>query len=126
MAQVLIIDDQVNSARMLSAALAMLGHQPIEAYHGQQALEIISHDGPDLILLDYMMPGMNGLETLEQIRRLPDANDIPVYFLTAAQDRYLEERALRAGASGLLTKPISMKTLESVLPNGSNGSAKAS
>jgi len=118
MAQVLIIDDQVYSVRMLSAALAMLGHRPIEAYHGQQALEIIRHNGPDLILLDYMMPGMNGLETLEQIRRLPDANDM--------QDRYLEERALRAGASGMLSKPISMKTLESVLPKGSNGSAKTS
>lgn len=123
MAQVLIVDDQVQSARMLSTALAFLGHQPIEAYHGQEALEIVRHGGADLILLDYMMPGMNGLETLEQIRNLPDARHIPIYFLTAAQDRYLEERALIAGASGMLIKPISIKTLESVLPKRGNGSA---
>lgn len=115
MAQVLIIDDQVNSMKMLSMAVRMLGHEALEALRGEDAVEMVNGSKPDIVFLDYMMPGMDGLTTLEHIRRLPNAEDLPIYLLTATNDMYLEERAREAGARGFLQKPVNLDELEILL-----------
>lgn len=115
MAQVLIIDDQIQSVKMLSMAVRMLGHETLEALRGEDAVAMVHGSKPDIVFLDYMMPGMDGLSTLEQLRSLPDAADLPIYLLTAASDIYLEERAREAGAQGFLKKPVNLTELEGLL-----------
>ena len=114
MARILIVDDEINSARLVSMAIGMMGHETIEAYRGDQAVEMIRGETPDLILLDYMMPGMNGLETLAQIRSM-FGEQIPVYMLTAAQDYYLKDQVMAGGASGWFTKPLDLDKLEGII-----------
>ena len=114
-AQVLIIDDQVHSVKMLSMAVRMLGHEAIEAMRGEDEVEMVNGSRPDVVFLDYRMPGMDGLATLEHLRSLPNAADLPIYLLTATKDFYLEERARAAGARGFLQKPVNLDDLEVLL-----------
>ena len=125
MAQVMIVDDQINTAKMLSMAVTVLGHEPLELYRGEDAVEMLRSSHPDFILLDFMMPGMNGLRTLEEMRTIPNGEHVPIFLLTAAQDHYLEEQANAAGATGFLPKPLNLKILEAILrKNGKDGSGK--
>ncbi|TET29930.1 MAG: response regulator [Anaerolineales bacterium] len=122
MAQVMIVDDQINTANILAMAVNMLGHESLELYRGEDAVEMLRTVQPDFVLLDYMMPGMNGLRTLEEMRTIPNGEHVPIFLLTAAQDRYLEEQAKEAGATGFLPKPLNLDLLESILhKNGNNG-----
>ncbi len=128
MAQVMIVDDQINTAKMISMAVTMLGHESLELYRGEDAVEMLRTVQPDFVLLDYMMPGMNGLRTLEKMRTIPNGEHVPIFLLTAAQDRYLEDQAKEAGATGFLPKPLNLDLLETILCNkginGNNGSGK--
>ena len=128
MAQVMIVDDQITTAKMLSMAVAMLGHESLELYRGEDAVEMLRTVKPDFVLLDYMMPGMNGLRTIEKMRTIPNGEHVPIFLLTAAQDHYLEEKAKEAGATGFLPKPLNLDLLESILhkngKNGNNGSGR--
>jgi CheY-like chemotaxis protein len=114
-AQVLIIDDQIQSVKMLSMAVRMLGHEAVEALRGEDAVEFVNGSKPDVIFLDYMMPGMDGLKTLEHLRSLPNAENLPIYMLTATNDIYLKERAQEVGAQGFLQKPVNLEELEGLL-----------
>ena len=100
---------------MLSMAVRMLGHDVLEALGGEDAVKLVNGSKPDIVFLDYMMPGMDGLRTLEELRNLPDAEDMPIYLLTATSDNYLEERARAAGAKGFLRKPVNLNQLEGLL-----------
>jgi CheY-like chemotaxis protein len=121
----MIVDDQINTAKMLSMAVTMLGHEPLELYRGEDAVEMLRSSQPDFVLLDFMMPGMNGLRTLEEMRTTPNGEHVPIFLLTAAQDNYIEEQAKEAGATGFLPKPLNLSILEKILQkNGKNGSGK--
>lgn len=125
MAKVMIVDDQINTAKMISMAVNMLGHESLELYRGEDAVEMLRSVQPDFVLLDFMMPGMNGIRTLEEMRTIPNGEHVPIFLLTATQDHYLEEQAKEAGATGFLPKPLNLKTLETILrSNGKNGSGK--
>jgi len=125
LSQVMIVDDQINTAKMLSMAVTMLGHEPLELYRGEDAVEMLRFSQPDFVLLDFMMPGMNGLRTLEEMRTTPNGEHVPIFLLTAAQDNYLEEQAKEAGATGFLPKPLNLAILEKILrKKGKNGSEK--
>ncbi len=111
MARILIVDDENTTVDMLSLVLSLSGHDPIPAYNGEQALEIIANGRPDLVLLDLMMPGIDGYETLRRLRKLPEGDGVPVIIVTASTDENLEERVHDAGADGCLRKPLDMTTL---------------
>jgi CheY-like chemotaxis protein len=112
MARVLIVDDQAATVDLISATLRILGHEPISAYNGEQALEVTTESTPDIILLDLMMPGIDGLETLRRLRQTPGLEDIPVIVVSAGQEFDLEDRVREAGGAVLLPKPISMDQLQ--------------
>ncbi len=121
----MIVDDQINTAKMISMAVNMLGHESLELYRGEDAVEMLRSVQPDYVLLDFMMPGMDGLRTLEEMRAIPNGEHVPIFLLTAAQDRYLEEQAKDAGATGFLPKPLNLVILETILStNGKHGSGK--
>src|SRR5690606_27859129 len=82
------------------------GYEVLSASDGEAALETASAQVPDLMLLDMMMPGMDGFELIDRIKQLPDLGQVPVVFLTAAQDRDMLLRAFDAGAVDYVTKPF--------------------
>ena len=115
MARVLIVDDEKSNAGILSLVVTQLGHEPIEAYSGQHAIESFTEHQPDLILLDYMMPGINGLMTLHQIRQLPGGKRPAALLITASQLRSVEEEAKSVGVVGLLRKPLNLNSLKALI-----------
>jgi CheY-like chemotaxis protein len=111
MAQILIVDNDFEATRVLDRAVQVLGHEAKCAYGGQEALDLLSAARPDAVLLDMMMPGLDGYETLCRMRALPAAGNLPVLIVTAGDDCDSEERLIQAGACGVLHKPVSLNEL---------------
>jgi two-component system, sensor histidine kinase and response regulator len=104
--RILVVDDQPANLRVVGALLSRHGYEVQAADKGEEALALAAASTPDLLLLDMMMPGMDGFALLEKLRELPQLQRAPVVFLTAAQDRDLLLRAFRAGAVDYVTKPF--------------------
>ncbi|MBR1560429.1 MAG: response regulator [Clostridia bacterium] len=108
---ILVVDDNRTNLQIIRDVLEP--HYTLQlAISGEMALKFIARKKPDLILLDLMMPGMNGKECFQEIRRDPDNSRIPVIFLTASQDEDVEVECLNLGASDFITKPIVPEILE--------------
>jgi two-component system cell cycle response regulator len=105
-AMVLVVDDNERNLRLLEALLANEYFSVLTAMDGYQALKIAKDKKPDIILLDVMMPGMDGFETCAKLKSEPDLTHIPVVMVTALSDREDRVRGLEAGADDFLTKPI--------------------
>lgn len=114
-AKVLIIDDDPDTLTLIAMALRVLGHQPIRARGGREALEILAAQTPDLILLDLMMPEIDGYETLRRIRALPGMPYVPVAVVTASAEHGVEQRVARYGGNAVYRKPITISMLEGVI-----------
>jgi CheY-like chemotaxis protein len=111
-ATVLLVDDEPDIRKIGRLSLERVGGwQVLCAESGQRALELACDGQPDLILLDVMMPGMDGLSTLEQLKREPRTAAIPVLFLTAKVRPRELELYTRAGAAGVIHKPFDPLTL---------------
>ncbi len=115
MACFLIVDDERNTVGLLALAVAQLGHEPIEAYSGPQAIQLIPDRNPDLVILDYLMPGMNGIETLDRIRKLEGGELVPIVILSARQDYKLKDCVISASATDHQRKPIRLSELSSLI-----------
>lgn len=115
MAKVLIVDDDPATVELLTMAVQLKHHHAIAAYNGMEALDQLDAASPDLILLDLMMPGIDGLETLARIRQHDRHHRIPVILVTASSDESLDRRVIEAGGNGCLRKPVSMDTLEEAI-----------
>ncbi|MDH0748700.1 response regulator [Pseudomonas sp. GD03842] len=103
---ILIVDDTPDNLALLSDALDEAGYMVLVALDGTSALNRIQRRRPDLILLDAMMPGLDGFETCRQIKRQPDTANIPVLFMTALTDSEHVVQGFEAGAIDYVTKPI--------------------
>ena len=104
--RILVVDDQSANVRVVKALLERHGYVVTAASNGKDALAAAAGETPDLLLLDMMMPGMDGFELLAALRELPGFRQVPTVFLTAAQDRDLLLRAFEAGAVDYVTKPF--------------------
>jgi signal transduction histidine kinase len=104
--RLLVVDDQPANLKAVSSLLSRHGFEVTTATQGEQALGLADVQAPDLMLLDMMMPGMNGFELFAELRKRPALQQVPVIFLTAAQDRELLLRAFAAGAVDYVTKPF--------------------
>jgi len=102
---ILVVDDLPQNVRLLDAVLAPHGYRVLTAGSGAQALEHLTRDKPDLVLLDVMMPDMDGYETCRQIRHNPTTAYLPVIMITASGATE-KVRALDAGADDFVTKPF--------------------
>jgi two-component system sensor histidine kinase/response regulator len=105
-ATVLVVDDNDANRSLARHTLEDEGYRVLEASAGEEALAIVEREGPDCILLDVRMPGMDGFAVCERLRALPRGADTPVVFLTALRDVETFDRALRAGGDDFLTKPV--------------------
>jgi DNA-binding NtrC family response regulator len=105
-ARILIVDDEPFNVDLLEQQLEEQGYETCTASDGSQALEVLEREQPDLVLLDWMMPGMNGIEVLEKMRSTPQWRTLPVIMLTARGTTEDKVRGLDAGADDYVTKPI--------------------
>jgi two-component system sensor histidine kinase/response regulator len=103
----LVVDDQPANIQIIGSMLGSLGHEIVPASDGATALKRIAMRAPDLILLDLLMPVMDGFEVCAKVKANPDWREIPVIFLSAADDKELIVRALDSGAIDFITKPFS-------------------
>jgi signal transduction histidine kinase len=110
-ATVLVVDDNLQNREVAEGHLVGAGYAVVQAEGGAEALALIPALRPDLVLLDVLMPGMDGYETCRAIRALPEHNDLPVLFLTALGDLETHKAALESGADDFLTKPINRTEL---------------
>jgi signal transduction histidine kinase len=104
--RVLIVDDERRNVELLKVMLAPEGYMILTASNGPEALGLLEDQRPDLILLDVMMPGMDGYEVTGKIKANPTTKNIPVIMLTALDDRNARMLGLNAGAEDFLTKPV--------------------
>jgi two-component system sensor histidine kinase/response regulator len=104
--RVLVVDDQPANIQVVGSVLGKLGYEIVPAADGPSALKRIALRLPDLILLDVIMPGMSGFEVCRQIRENPAWKDIPVIFVSAADDKDLVVRAFNEGGVDYVTKPF--------------------
>ena len=109
--RVLIVDDEAPIREMLTLALEMAGYECLEADNAQAAMTQVVDARPDLILLDWMMPGTSGIELARRLKKDPMTGDIPIIMLTAKGDEDNKVQGLEAGADDYITKPFSPREL---------------
>lgn len=108
---ILVVDDTPASVGMLQAALEQENYQVLIATSGEKALERINLINPDLILLDIMMPGIDGYETCLQLKSNAKTRDVPIIFLSALSETFDKVRAFSIGGVDYLTKPVEPEEL---------------
>ena len=108
---ILLAEDNEANTMTVLGYLKAKGYQVLLAKNGQEAVALAQSETPDLILMDIQMPGMDGLEAMQQIRREPTLVDVPIIALTALAMTSDRERCLAAGASDYLSKPIQLRQL---------------
>jgi two-component system sensor histidine kinase/response regulator len=108
---VLVVDDNLQNREVAEGHLMSAGYVAIQADGGESALVLFEDRRPDLVLLDVVMPRMDGFETCRRIRALPGGRDTPILFLTALGDLGTHKAALDSGADDFLTKPINRTEL---------------
>lgn len=129
--KILIVDDNAENRMFLKDLLLPLGFEVIEAVDGGDALDNAKECHPDLILMDLMMPGLNGFEATRQIRQLSELHDVVVFGISASVSNQIYEESIAAGCDDFLAKPVDAEILleylqkylklEWIYENGSDG-----
>ncbi len=110
-AKILVVDDMPDALTMMSDWLRHNGFEVLEATDGPQALQLAKSTRPDLVLMDVVMPGMDGIETCRRLRADPSTSKIPVILITARSPIEARAEGLLAGATDYVTKPVDFKAL---------------
>ena len=108
---VLIVDDEASIREMIAVALEMADYRVLEADNAQAAHAIVVDDQPDLLLLDWMMPGTSGIELARRLKRDTATAELPIILLTAKSEEDNKIQGLEAGADDYITKPFSPREL---------------
>ncbi|MCG9971601.1 response regulator transcription factor [Christiangramia crocea] len=111
--QILLVDDEPDILEIVGYNLSAEGYKVITANNGSEAVKLAKKNKPQLVILDVMMPEMDGIEACEQIRKIPDMEDTIIAFLTARGEDYSQMAGFDAGADDYITKPIKPKVLVS-------------
>jgi two-component system, OmpR family, alkaline phosphatase synthesis response regulator PhoP len=108
---ILIVDDEQDLLDLIEYNLKQQGFEVLTADNGNRGIQIARDEKPNLVLLDVMMPQMDGIEVCDRMREDPDLKNIPIIFLTARSDEKTEIEGLNKGADDYITKPISTSKL---------------
>jgi len=108
---ILVVDDELDILEFVGYNLRKEGYTVLTANNGLTAIEIAQENTPDLVILDVMMPDMDGVETCERMRAIPKLTNTIITFLTARSEDYSQIAGLEAGADDYITKPIRPKVL---------------
>lgn len=108
---ILVVDDELDILEFVGYNLRKEGYTVLTANNGLKAIEIAQEKTPDLVILDVMMPDMDGIETCERMRAIPKLTNNIITFLTARSEDYSQIAGLEAGADDYITKPIRPKVL---------------
>ncbi|MBK8919934.1 MAG: response regulator transcription factor [Saprospirales bacterium] len=111
--KILIVDDEPDILEFLQYNLRKEGYEVVSASDGKMALQVAEREKPDLIVLDIMMPELDGVETCRQLREKKEFADIPIAFLTARDEDFSQITALDVGGDDYITKPIKPRVLMS-------------
>jgi len=114
---VLVVDDSPTDLHLLSGYLSNNGYTPLQATSGEEALQKANSEHPDLILMDVVMPGMNGFEATRSLTKNPATRDIPVIVVTSKDQETDKIWAMRQGARDFVSKPVDEKTLIGMIRN---------
>jgi CheY-like chemotaxis protein len=122
---ILVVDDEPVNVLLLKRILELKNYTIITAASGTESLQIMQKTKPDLILLDLLMPGMNGFMVLDHIKNNHSTYDVPVIIISALYERENKEKALNAGALAYLIKPVTPKlildTVGEIINNNNSG-----
>ncbi|MFH0792783.1 MAG: response regulator [bacterium] len=113
--KILLADDEEDLRTVLGLYLQSKQYDVITAYDGLNAIDLAKSQKPDLILLDVMMPVLNGFEVCKRLKADPETSSIPVIFVSAAGQPESKELGFKAGAVGYLVKPFEPKELDVIL-----------
>ena len=113
--KILVVDDEAAIVEGLCEALDLLGYQACAAFDGQQALDSIEEDRPDLVVMDVLMPRLDGIQALRMVRRNPATKDLPVIILTALGSDVSIVEGIKAGATMYLTKPVEVSKIAALI-----------
>jgi twitching motility two-component system response regulator PilH len=111
MARVLIIDDSPTETYKLTTILEKNGHVVMTAENGEMGIALAQKERPDLVLMDVVMPGLNGFQATRQLSKLPETASIPVIIVTTKDQQTDRVWGMRQGAKAYLTKPINPDVL---------------
>ena len=109
--RILVVDDEVYIVHILDFSLGMEGYEVVTALDGEQALEKVAQQKPDLIVLDIMMPKLDGYETCKALKSNDETKDIPVILLSAKGRNVDQKTGFEVGADDYITKPFSPRKL---------------
>ena len=109
--RILVVEDQEDNRQILRDLLGSAGYQLVEAENGEEALQALARQRPDLILMDIQLPIMDGYETTRRIRANGDFKEIPIIAVTSYALAGDDAKALAAGCDGYVTKPYSPRQL---------------
>jgi DNA-binding response OmpR family regulator len=113
--RILIVDDDPRLLHIVAMYLGIEGYDVVTAENGEAGLKEVDMQRPDLVILDIMMPGMDGIEACRRIRTSPDTQSVPIVMFSALSSDDDIERARLAGANHLITKPFNLVGLGSVV-----------
>ena len=111
MKRIIITDDEPVILRMTEFILKKAGYETVKTSSGMECIKAATEQKPDLILLDLLMPEMDGFQVIEKLRELDDMGDIPIILLTAAEDSETLDKAAAMGVSGCVGKPFKQDEL---------------
>lgn len=111
MAAILVVDDSTTMRQMVAFTLSSAGHSVTEAPDGAQALALARKQKFDLVITDVNMPGMNGIDLVQNLREVPDCKFIPILVLTTEAGAELKQKGRSAGATGWIVKPFNPEVL---------------
>jgi CheY-like chemotaxis protein len=107
--KILIVDDDELTCKLMSRILDIYGYTTIAVNSGKEALEFVQNKPVDIMLVDFMMPEMGGIELCQRLKNNPMTSSIIVILLTASTDSYLDDMTVGAGADGFIRKPFDVE-----------------
>ncbi len=113
--KILLVEDNIDHMDIMQRQLAVLGYETVMAKNGLEAVEIAGAELPDMIVMDMLMPVMNGFQATERIRRTPKIRNVPILAATVLSLPGDRERCIASGCDDYLSKPFTYRQLEAVI-----------